>query len=156
MNPNIGIAEKDRKAVAKVLNDLLADEIALYIKTRNFHWNIVGPEFNDLHKFYEGQYEALDEILDDVAERARSIGSPALGSLKELAARTRLKEAAGAEIGAKESLKQLLADHETIIRQLREDHETAAKHNDAGTDDFLVGLIEEHEKMAWMLRSFQK
>ncbi|HET9870847.1 MAG TPA: DNA starvation/stationary phase protection protein [bacterium] len=154
MEPNIGISSKGREAVGKLLNTLLSDEVALYVKTRNFHWNVAGPHFNDLHKFFEGQYEALDEILDDVAERARALGVPAYGSFTEFSRATRLKENPSSRpLSAPEMVRQLLADHEAVIRNLRRDHEVPAKLGDAGTDDFLVGLIEEHEKMAWMLRA---
>ena len=72
MNPNIGITDKDRTGIVKILNTLLADEYVLYTKTRNYHWNVVGPQFNDLHKFFGEQYEQLDGFVDEVAERARS------------------------------------------------------------------------------------
>jgi starvation-inducible DNA-binding protein len=154
MKPNIGIGDEDRQAVVEGLNTLLADEYLLYTKTRNYHWNVVGPQFNDLHKFFESQYEALDDVVDDVAERARSLGGHAQGTLAEFTERARLREEPGAP-DAKGMLSRLLADHETLIRQLREDAEiTLDKHGDAGTNDFLVGLMEQHEKMAWMLRAF--
>ena len=57
MNPNIAITDKDRAGVVKILNALLADEYVLYTKTRNYHWNVVGSQFNDLHKFFAAQYE---------------------------------------------------------------------------------------------------
>lgn len=154
MAMNIGIAEADRKAVAEILNQTLSDEFVLYAKTRNYHWNVVGPQFNDLHKFFEAQYEELDEIFDDVAERARSLGGRSYGTLAEFLKATRLKEEPGKSPSAKQMIANLLKDHESLIRSLREDSETAAKRGDSGTNDFLVGLMEQHEKMAWMLRSF--
>src|SRR6266850_68129 len=72
MTLNIGISESNRDSIVKILNAVLADEYVLYTKTRNYHWNVVGPQFNDLHKFFEAQYEALNEVVDDVAARARS------------------------------------------------------------------------------------
>ena len=60
MKPNIGLSDKERVGVAKILSTLLSDEYVIYTKTRNYHWNVVGPHFNDLHKFFEAQYEALD------------------------------------------------------------------------------------------------
>ncbi|HVM33238.1 MAG TPA: DNA starvation/stationary phase protection protein [bacterium] len=154
MKPNLGISDPAREKVGKLLNILLSDEVAFYLKTRNFHWNVAGPHFNDLHKFFEGQYEALDEILDQVAERARALGVPAFGSFAEFSRATRLKENPSSRpLAAGEMVRQLLADHEAIIRYLREDRVVPARAGDAGTDDFLVGLIEEHEKMAWMLRA---
>ena len=154
MNPSLGIGDGDRKAVVEILNALLADEYLLYTKTRNYHWNVVGPQFNDLHKFFQAQYEALDGIVDDVAERVRTLGGRALGTLAELAQGARLKERPATYGDAPGMLEDLLGDHETIVRQLRVDLETAMKRHDAGTSDFLTGLMEKHEKMAWMLRAF--
>jgi starvation-inducible DNA-binding protein len=157
MTPNIGLTGKNQAAVVAILNTVLSDEYVLYTKTRNYHWNVVGPQFNDLHKFFEAQYEALDEVVDDVAERARSLGGNALGTLAEFTRQTRLKERAGEYPSARAMLADLLADHETLIRQLRADLDVVMdKHHDAGTSDFLTGLMEKHEKMAWMLRAFQE
>ena len=78
MKPNLGIADKDRDGVVKLLTGILADEYVLYTKSRNYHWNVVGLQFNDLHKFFESQYEELNDIVDDVAERARSLGGKAM------------------------------------------------------------------------------
>jgi starvation-inducible DNA-binding protein len=155
MKPRIGIADDMRRGVVELLSTLLADEYVLYTKTRNYHWNVVGMQFNDLHKFFEAQYEALDEVIDEVAERARSLGGRALGTLAEFTERTRLKEEPKKTPEAKQMLANLLADHETLVRELRADLQTAMdKFGDAGTSDFLTGLMEKHEKTAWMLRSF--
>lgn len=155
VEPRIGIREGNLKAVADVLNELLADEYVLYTKTRNYHWNVVGPQFNDLHKFFETQYEALDEIVDDVAERVRSLGGRSHGTLAEFLKQARLREHPGESPDSRAMIANLLADHEALIRSLRTDQETVAeKHGDMGTNDFLIGLMEKHEKMAWMLRAF--
>ena len=155
MKPNIGLSDKQRDGVVKVLNTLLADEYVLYTKTRNHHWNVLGPQFNDLHKFFEGQYSELSEVVDDVAERARALGGRAAATLAEFLKQARLKEHPGQYPEAREMIANLLADHEAIIRTLRADLETCAEeYSDMGTSDFLTGLMERHEKMAWMLRSF--
>ncbi len=155
MKVNIGIDTKKREGVVDVLNTLLSDEYIVYTKTRNYHWNVTGPQFNDLHKFFEAQYEALNDMVDRVAERARSLGGKALGTLKEFLDETRLKETPAQYPNAEKMLSNLLADHETVIQSLRKDLETCAnEYQDQGTTDFLTGLMEEHEKMAWMLRSF--
>ena len=157
MKPNIGINDSQRGAVVEILDTLLADEYLLYTKTRNYHWNVVGPQFNDLHKFFEAQYDELDTILDEVAERTRALGGNALGTLTEFVQRARLKEQPGKYPDAKAMLAVLTADHETLIRHHRADADVVATtHGDAGTNDFLVGLTEQHEKMAWMLRAFQE
>jgi starvation-inducible DNA-binding protein len=155
MNPSIGLAEDQRKGVVAILHTLLADEYLLYTKTRNYHWNVVGPQFNDLHKFFETQYSELNDIVDEVAERARSVGGNAIGTLAEFLQQTRLKEHPEHYPDARGMIADLLADHEAVIRHLRVDLETCAEtYHDMGTNDFLTGLMERHEKMAWMLRAF--
>ncbi len=151
---NIGIQDSDRKSVVNILNALLADEYVLYTKTRNYHWNVTGPQFNDLHKFFQAQYEELDASIDEIAERTRALGEKSVATLAEFMKIARLRENPGDYPSAQAMLANLLADHEAVIRTLRADAEEAAKHNDMGTNDFLIGLMEKHEKMAWMLRAF--
>ena len=155
MQLDTGLNDADRTGVIKILNAVLADEYVLYTKTRNFHWNVVGPQFNDLHKFFEAQYTELNDVVDDVAERARALGGAAAGSLAEFLQLARLAEQPGKALSARAMIAALLADHEGMIRQLRTDLEICAdKYHDAGTNDFLTGLMEQHEKMAWMLRAY--
>jgi starvation-inducible DNA-binding protein len=155
MSVNIGIPDENRQNVIAILNTLLADEYLLYTKTRNYHWNVVGPQFNDLHKFFEAQYEALDDVVDEVAERVRALGGRSLGTLEEFRTTARLGEKPGAVPPARDMISALLADHEALTRTLREDIDTVQdRHRDVGTADFLTGLLEQHEKAAWMLRSF--
>jgi starvation-inducible DNA-binding protein len=155
MHPNIGLVDEARQGVVAMLNTVLADEYVLYTKTRNYHWNVVGLQFNDLHKFFEDQYNALNDIVDTVPERARALGGNAMGTLTEFLKSTRLQEESGDYPEARRMLANLLADHEALIRHLRVDLETCAeKYHDVGTNDFLTGLMEQHEKMAWMLRAF--
>ena len=155
MKPDIGLSDANRNGVVKLLVPLLADEYVLYTKTRNYHWNVVGPQFNDLHKFFEAQYEELDGFVDDVAERIRQLGGRSPGTLAEFSKAARLKERPGQRPNARAMLTALLADHEAVIKTLRADLATAMeKFGDAGTSDFLTGLMEKHEKMGWMLRAF--
>jgi starvation-inducible DNA-binding protein len=155
MGVDIGISDEHRQNVIEILNTLLADEFVLYAKTRNYHWNVTGPHFNDLHKFFEAQYGALDDAIDEVAERVRALGGRALGTLEEFRARARLGEKPGTVPAARDMLASLLGDHETLIRSLRGDVDAVTdRHHDVGTADFLTGLLEQHETAAWMLRSF--
>ncbi len=155
MKTNVGLSDKNRTGSVAILNRLLSDEYLLYTKTRNYHWNVVGSDFSELHKFFESQYEVLDEIVDEAAERARSLGGKSLGAMKEFLGQTRLKESSGKGTGAKKMIASLLADHEAIITFLRQDLVACMeKFQDAGTSDFLTGIMEQHEKMAWMLRSY--
>jgi starvation-inducible DNA-binding protein len=151
---NIGIVEQDREGVVSMLTSLLADEYVLYTKTRNYHWNVVSPHFNDYHKFFEGQYGELEVFIDDIAERVRQLGGKAVATLEELKSHSRLKEHPGQYPSDKEMFSNLIEDHESIIRSLRSDLEKSDKgFHDMGTSDFLTGLMEKHEKMLWMIRS---
>jgi starvation-inducible DNA-binding protein len=154
MEINIGIVANDRDAVAKSLNILLADEYILLFKTKNYHWNVTGMNFNDLHLFFDKQYAELDDIVDRTAERVRALGNRAFGTAKEFMEYSRLKEQPGTIPSEKEMIKNLLIDHETIIKLIRTDIEKTVEFNDSGTNNFLCDLIEKHEKMAWMLRSY--
>ena len=154
LTPNIRLTTEDRQGVVEILNNLLADEFVLYTKTRNYHWNVTGPHFHDLHALFESQYEELAETVDDVAERVRSLGGRASGSMTEFLKQTRLQEDTGENVNASAMVASLLGGHEAVIQSLRADRESCGeKHHDAGTDDFLTGLMEKHEKTAWMLRA---
>jgi starvation-inducible DNA-binding protein len=152
MKMNIGLSEKNRKTVSAALAQLLADEVALYIATRGAHWNVVGPNFGPLHSFFESQYEALDDILDDVAERMRALGATAPANVGAYAKAKSIDDGAGGEAGAAKMIESLLKAHEAIIRDLRKYADLADDAEDSASEDFLVSLIEQHEKMAWMLR----
>jgi len=155
MKPTIGIPDHGIEEIVTFLNTLLADEYALYTKTRNAHWNVNGANFFELHKFFETQYEALDVIIDDIAERVRSLGHFALGSLKDFLSVTHMGEENHDFSNPNQIIQTLVNDHETIIRIIRNDITPISdKHKDLGTADFVTGVMEQHEKMAWMLRSF--
>lgn len=154
MQPNIGLDENARAAVVKILNARLADTFVLYTKTRNYHWNVTGMQFAPLHELFEKQYDQLEEAMDELAERVRQLGGTALGTLAEMLKHTTLSEEPGVVPNAEGMIHRLLNDHEAVIRQLRADVDaTAEKYHDMGTSDFLTGLMEAHEKMAWFLRA---
>ncbi|NML21541.1 DNA starvation/stationary phase protection protein [Pseudoflavitalea sp. G-6-1-2] len=153
MKANIGLIEKNAQQIALILNKILADEFVLYAKTRNYHWNYEGDNFIEMHKFFEAQYEELDEVIDEVAERVRKIGHYAEGRLKEYLKLTDLLEPA-ATTKQGQQVKNLLDDHETMARYIREKIVEVDKLKDVGTVDYLTQLIQRHEKAAWMLRAY--
>ena len=109
--------------------------------------------FGSLHKFFEQQYEALDEFMDSIAERIRTLGGRAPSTLTAFVNAKRIDESVGQNKDAEALLKGLLAVHEHVIRALRKDVDLADEQHDQGTADLLTGLMEEHEKMAWMVRA---
>jgi starvation-inducible DNA-binding protein len=154
MKTSIGLIESGSREVAKELAKLLADEYVLYTKTRNAHWNTEGADFFDKHKFFETQFGQLDEIIDSVAERIRTIGHYAYATLKSFLELTHLTEVSREKNDGNGYLRELLADHESIIIHCRENiHRFGNDYKDAGSSDFITQLMETHEKMAWFLRS---
>jgi starvation-inducible DNA-binding protein len=151
---NVGLPEEHLAGISESLNKLLADEHILYIKTRNYHWNVVGPRFNDLHKFFEEQYTLLEPMIDEIAENVRQFGGFALGTMAEFAQHARLGEEPGNIPDQSGMVRNLLEDHQTVIRQIRTDIERAEEEwNAPDAADFLTAMLENHNKMAWMLRS---
>ncbi len=154
MEFQIGIKVENRQSVAENLSKLLADEFVLYTKTRRAHWNIEGADFYAQHKFFEAQYEQLDEIIDNVAERIRMIGHYAPSTLANFLQLTHLTEQSRESNDSHGFIHELLSDHESIIMECRKNITiTAEQYHDLGTSDFLTTLLETHEKMAWMLRA---
>lgn len=151
---DIGVKDDARKKLVETLNMRLCDEYVLYTKTRKYHWNVVGPRFSQLHDFFKEQYEALDEIVDETAERARQLGGKSLGTLEEFARYSSINEDPGQNPDAQTMISNLLKDHETIIKTLRKNADEAdEQYDDMATNDFFLEAVQRHEKMAWMLRA---
>ena len=138
--------------VAQALSQLQADTFTLYLKTHNFHWNVVGPMFRTLHLMFEEQYKELWLAADVIAERIRALGCNAPGSYREFSKLTYLREP-DTELSATEMIAELLRDHETCARTARWALSVARTAVDAPTEDLLTQQLMAHEKASWMLRS---
>ncbi|WP_298143497.1 DNA starvation/stationary phase protection protein [Flavobacterium sp.] len=150
----IGINAENRLKVAENLNRILADEYLLYTQTRKAHWNVEGADFYLKHKLFEDQYEIIDDIIDEIAERIRSIGHYVPASLREFLELTHLSELNRKPNDSDGFIQNLLEYHESIILKLREQIKPfAEQYHDLGSSDFITGVLEKHEKMAWMLRA---
>ena len=139
---------------ASVLNNILANEFALFTKTLNFHWNITGPRFHSLHNFFEEQYKELLEIMDDTAERVRFLGKKPHGTVEKMFKEMNFKETPNQELSSSEMLGQLFEDHlkiQSMIKESMSDKELFG--TDLGTKEFLGALLQKHEMMSWKLSS---
>ena len=151
----LGLSADELAGVISRLNRALANVSLLTVKTKKSHWDVVGPQFMSLHKLWDEQYETLARYQDEIAERIRTLGGFPLGTLAGFLREATLTEHPGDVPNATEAVSNLLADHEHIVRDLRDSIDACDEHfNDKGSADFLTGLMEEHEKIAWMLRSF--
>jgi starvation-inducible DNA-binding protein len=152
---NIGLTEEQRHGVIELLNRDLADLYLLLIKTKKYHWDVIGPQFRTLHQLWEEQYTALTENIDALAERVRALGGYPLGTAAGFIQYSTIQEHSNDLPDANQMVDRLVQDHEQIIRNLRENIDQCSdEYHDEGTADFLTGLMEQHEEMAWMLRSF--
>lgn len=156
MNPHIGITPKNLKKSASILSTILSNEMTLYVKTRKFHWNISGNSFMELHKLFEDQYRILEANIDEVAERISQLGEKTIGTMKEFVENSTLKESPNEYPSQKQMLEELLGNHEQLATEFRAYIPVFEnENNDIGSADFITGLLQEHEKMAWILRRYQ-
>jgi starvation-inducible DNA-binding protein len=138
----------------RVLTQVLADEHVLYIKLRNYHWNVEGHHFRELHALFEEQYELIARRMNRVAERIRILGAKTKSTMTESLQQTALLEHPGSSFSAEQMLQGVLEDHETIVGFLRSSLASVSPHQlDVGSIDLLTALIQDHERMAWTVRA---
>lgn len=150
---NIGIDAESRQEIANGVSRLLADSYTLYLMTHNFHWNVTGPFFRDLHLMFEEQYTELATAVDVIAERIRTLGVPAPGTYAEFSRLSSIDEISGVP-KAEEMVRHLVAANEAVVRTAREILPIAQDANDESTASLIADRMVIHEKTAWMLRSF--
>lgn len=146
------MANKPSQQVVTGLSQLLADTYVLYIKTQNFHWNVMGPHFFAYHKAFEAQYEELSAAIDMLAERIRALQAPAPASMTQFLKLTSLEESDD-NITAEAMIEELLADHEFVAKNIQKFFTIVQNAKDEVTLDILIQRKTEHDKTAWMLRS---
>ena len=152
MNIDIGIKEEKRVEVADSLKHLLADSYTLYLLTHNFHWNVTGMHFRELHLMFEEQYTELAVAVDEIAERIRSLGEIAPGSYKAFANLSSIAEVE--EIPKADDMVRILTlGHEQLVKTCRTALNLAQSAEDESSASLVSDRMREHEKTAWMLRS---
>lgn len=149
---DIGISENDRIAVAEELKKLLADSYTLYLQTHNFHWNVEGPQFRELHMMFEEHYTELADAVDEIAERIRTLGVAAPGTYKSFAALSAIEEVEGVP-EATEMVSLLTKAHEQVVRTCRTALSVAQEADDESSSALVGDRMRVHEKTAWMLRA---
>ncbi len=149
---DIGIDEQDRIKVADGLKHLLADSYTLYLQTHNFHWNVTGPQFSELHVMFEGHYTELATAVDEIAERIRTLDVAAPGTYKEFSQLSSINEVTGVPV-ANEMVNLLKNGHEKVVKTCRNIIRIAQQANDESTLALVSDRMRMHEKTAWMLRA---
>jgi starvation-inducible DNA-binding protein len=146
-----GFDSEQVKNLSSVLNALLADVFALYLKTKNFHWHMSGPHFRDYHLLLDEQATQVFAISDDIAERVRKIGGTTIRSIGHIARLQRLSDNDQEFVPARDMLLELHGDNKALVESLRAAHEVASKANDYATTSLIEVWIDEAERRAWFL-----
>ena len=152
---DIGIKKQDRKAIADGLKHLLADSYTLYLQTHNFHWNVTGPQFRELHLMFEEHYTELALAVDEIAERIRTLDVPAPGTYSQFSKLSSIKEIEGVP-SPNEMVDLLTNGHEKVVKTCRDVLSTAEQANDESTSALVSDRMRIHEKTAWMLRAINQ
>lgn len=149
---NIGIDKNNRKVVVDALMRVLADSFILSLKTRNYHWNVTGPAFAQLHALFETIYGTLDETGDTIAERIRALGHRSPGSYVEFISMSVIKEEMDSPDHT-DMIHSLVLDVEHLMRRIDEVKDVAMMGKDDATADMMIEQLRSLGKFAWMLRS---
>ncbi len=149
---DIGITKENRDDVAEGLKRLLADSYTLYLQTHNFHWNVTGPQFRELHLMFEEHYTELAVAVDDIAERIRTLGVAAPGTYRSFVELSTIEEVDGVP-SSEEMIKYLLHGHEQVVKTSRDVLAKAQNADDESTAALVGDRMRIHEKTAWMLRA---
>ena len=151
-----GIPEEQINLSVRWLNHLISDTYVLFVKTRNFHWNVEGMQFMELHKYFQEIYEMLDDQGDTLAERVRALNARPLATMAEWLEESELKETENVNL-VQVMLENLISDLEHIVQDERKAANDVSKDNaDMSTNNMLISFMEQHEKVLWMLRSYLK
>ena len=146
-----GFSPENVKNLSSVLNALLADVFALYLKTKNFHWHMTGPHFRDYHLLLDEQATQIFAISDDIAERVRKIGGTTIRSIGHISRLQRIGDNDKDFVEAKDMLLELHADNKALVESLRSAHEVTDRANDHATTSLIEVWIDEAERRAWFL-----
>jgi starvation-inducible DNA-binding protein len=137
--------------ITRELRKMLADVFALYLKTKNFHWHMIGPHFRDYHLLLDEQGSQIFAMTDDIAERARKIGGTTIKSISDVSKHQRLKDNNDEGVAPENMLAELRADNLELTRNLRSTHELCEKHNEVATASLIEVWIDETERRTWFL-----
>jgi starvation-inducible DNA-binding protein len=144
--------DNSKAALIDSLNGLLADTFALYLKTKNFHWHVRGPQFHDLHLLFDTHATEIFALTDLVAERVRKLGGTTMTSIGSIAAKATIADEDDTSLDARAMVKQLFEDNMAFIDTLKATKELAGEAGDNPTDGMIDDWTDQAEQRAWFLR----
>jgi starvation-inducible DNA-binding protein len=146
-----GLSTQAGAEISEALKPLLADVFALYVKTKNFHWHMSGPNFRDYHLLLDEHSDQIFAMTDVIAERARKLGGTTLHSISDIAKHQRLDDNNEDKVSAEDMLAELCRDNQQFTKSLRDAHEVCEKHGDVATTSLIEVWIDETERRVWFL-----
>ncbi|MCL4167032.1 UNVERIFIED_CONTAM: hypothetical protein GTU68_033806 [Idotea baltica] len=149
----LGYTKLETAELVDALNKLLANYSVHYQKLRNFHWNVKGSDFFDIHEKFEDQYNDVKVVADDIAERIRVFGQTPYSTMKEFLQHSDIKES-GTDLTGLEMVKEILRDYENLLESMFNILEITIEVGDSGTEDMIKGFVKKTEKNHWMLTAF--
>lgn len=145
------LSEETRKKVGDALRPLTADAIALYIKTKNYHWHMTGPNFKEYHELLDEHADQIFAMIDVLAERARKLGQSTIHSVGEVAAITRIQDDNSDVADPRSMLTQVMEDNKTLNAHMRDVHDVTSDARDVATTSLLENFIDDNERRVWFL-----
>ena len=145
--------DNSKTALVDGLNGLLADHLALYLKTKNFHWHVTGPRFRDLHLLFDEQAQANFAQVDLIAERVRKNGAQTLTSIGAVAKAMTIADQDNAKLSAEKMIAELRDDNARLVESLKALKDHAEKAGDNATDGLLDDWTDQAEERVWFLSS---
>ena len=151
----LGYTKMETASIVDAMNKLLANYSVHYQKLRNYHWNVKGADFFDIHEQFEVQYDAAKIAIDDIAERIRVFGQTPYSTMKEYLEVSDIKET-GSGLPAMEMVHEVLRDYSVLLEYMFKVVELAIENGDSGTEDMIKGFIKYIEKNHWMMTAFSQ
>lgn len=145
------LGEKVREAVTLAINPLVADAFALFVKTKNYHWHMSGPHYNDYHKMLDEQADQIFAMIDTLAERVRKLGGTTIRSVGHIKSLQHVRDDDEPFVAAKEMVRRLLDDNKELAARMRAAHKICSENNDIATAGDLESFIDETERRVWFL-----
>ncbi len=149
----LGFDKEETQKLVDSMNQLLANYHLHYQKLRNFHWNVKGADFFEIHEQFEIRYNVSKESIDEIAERIRVFGHTPLSNLSDYLKHSNIKESKS-DMASDDMVAEILSDYEILLSFLADSMNAAIDIGDVGTEDMLNTFIQDMEKHHWMLSSF--
>jgi starvation-inducible DNA-binding protein len=149
----LGYTKLETAEIVDALNKLLANYSVHYQKLRNFHWNVKGADFFDVHEKFEEQYNAAKVAVDDIAERIRVFGQTPYSTMRDYLENSDIKEAS-TSLTALEMVREIIKDYEVLLESMFKVIEISIEVGDSGTEDMIKGFVKATEKNHWMMTAF--